>query len=1064
MRPQKLTMQAFGSYGKHTEISFEEPNQNLFLITGDTGSGKTTVFDAIVFALYGEAGSSYNKKEGQELQSQFAGLETEPFVELTFQNGGQQYTVRRTPRHVRPLKRGSGIKEESGSVSLLMPDGTEYPPKETDRKLEEILGLTKSQFMQVAMIAQGEFMNVLRAKSDEKKVIFRKLFHTEIYQKISDELAGRRKEKEGEMARIRTACQTEVSHVNVPEEYGQREEMERLKAKIVGADRMNVTDLEAMQEMLGQLCEFTAGRQNAAQREWLEICQKRDRIKETYTKAEQLAGAFEQLDTAWKELQDCQENEKEIQGRARMADRVLASWEVRTEYQRYQDAAGQVDAARKALEQQKQEMPGLEEKVKSTAAEQQAAKMALELEQDRSSRIAERVRKAMEAFDSLKQTEKKQAEAEKTVRDAAERAAQQEQKRLEFDEKEQQWRKQLEGLGGITEQQALCAQKEKEAQSLEENAQEVGRLRDAVKVQQNLARSRAVEYQRVKQAYEGSQRRYETLRQRFLDAQAGILARELKPGIPCPVCGALEHPNPCAWIEAQEDGEEISRTALETLAQETEKLRQDQEKLSRESGEAAKVLDEKKKNYEKAGKKLRSQIEKNKEDLEHIPEALTVDAAKKVARQWRNVLEEQKKQLDAKTKQAEQLRSSLSTVDAQKKELQSASEEAGKAYTEAAAALQGISSQMQKLKEMLEYEDEVTAKKALRQAGEQQEQVRKIYEKAERQAELARTKRDHGMALIGKYEQEIPVQQRTVRERQESYQAVMEKHHLTEEVWKQAAEAWSKEEAKEWQEQAQQHRERKVAVQARIEAADKLTAGMSRPDLKQIKGLLEEAEQQKSRAEEQLEQAKVQYRENTGVYEALMPQMEQRRCVVEEYGSLDRLYRMVSGNISGARMDLETFAQRYYLERILEAANVRFQEMSAGQFELRLYDLKKAGEGKNRGLDLMVYSYVTGKEREVRTLSGGESFMAALSLALGMADQIQENAAAIDLDMMFIDEGFGSLDEHSREQAVRVLQRMAGGSRMVGIISHVSELKQEIEDQLIVSKDESGSHVRWQIS
>ena len=239
---------------------------------------------------------------------------------------------------------------------------------------------------------------------------------------------------------------------------------------------------------------------------------------------------------------------------------------------------------------------------------------------------------------------------------------------------------------------------------------------------------------------------------------------------------------------------------------------------------------------------------------------------------------------------------------------------------------------------------------------------------------------------------------------------------------------------------------------------------MSRPDLKQIKGLLEEAEQQKSRAEEQLEQAKVQYRENTGVYEALMPQMEQRRCIVEEYGSLDRLYRMVSGNISGARMDLETFAQRYYLERILEAANVRFQEMSAGQFELRLYDLKKAGEGKNRGLDLMVYSYVTGKEREVRTLSGGESFMAALSLALGMADQIQENAAAIDLDMMFIDEGFGSLDEHSREQAVRVLQRMAGGSRMVGIISHVSELKQEIEDQLIVSKDESGSHVRWQIS
>ena len=165
---------------------------------------------------------------------------------------------------------------------------------------------------------------------------------------------------------------------------------------------------------------------------------------------------------------------------------------------------------------------------------------------------------------------------------------------------------------------------------------------------------------------------------------------------------------------------------------------------------------------------------------------------------------------------------------------------------------------------------------------------------------------------------------------------------------------------------------------------------------------------------------------------------------------------MTSGNVSGSRMDLETFVQRYYLERILYAANRRFQEMSAGQFELRMYDLKKAGEGKNRGLDLMVYSTVTGKEREVRTLSGGESFMAALSLALGMADQIKQSSAAINLDMMFIDEGFGSLDEHSRNQAVRVLQEMAEGSRLIGIISHVSELKQEIEDQMIVTKDENG--------
>ena len=189
-----------------------------------------------------------------------------------------------------------------------------------------------------------------------------------------------------------------------------------------------------------------------------------------------------------------------------------------------------------------------------------------------------------------------------------------------------------------------------------------------------------------------------------------------------------------------------------------------------------------------------------------------------------------------------------------------------------------------------------------------------------------------------------------------------------------------------------------------------------------------------------------------------------RQQVLEQHNRITRLYTVISGNVSGSRMDLETFVQRYYLERILYAANRRFEEMSAGQFELRMFDEKKAAIGKNKGLDLMVYSNVTGKEREVRTLSGGESFMAALSMALGMADEIQENSAAIHLDMMFIDEGFGSLDEHAREQAVRVLKEMAGGSKLIGIISHVTELKQEMEDQLLITKDEEGSHVRWQLS
>ena len=276
--------------------------------------------------------------------------------------------------------------------------------------------------------------------------------------------------------------------------------------------------------------------------------------------------------------------------------------------------------------------------------------------------------------------------------------------------------------------------------------------------------------------------------------------------------------------------------------------------------------------------------------------------------------------------------------------------------------------------------------------------------------------------------------------------------------------AFEKEEEDRLQEEVEEFRKKKAAAQKLEAAAKEAIGSRKRPEPETARRERDEAEKKRSDAERMLRQYETYYNTDQDVYEALSPKMEERRRIVEEHARLDGLYRQVSGNVTGARMDLETYVQRYYLEKILRGANRRFHDMSGGQFELRMYGLEKAGEGRNKGLDLMVYSTVTGKEREVRTLSGGESFMAALSLALGMADQLQETSSAMNLDIMFIDEGFGSLDEHSRDQAVRVLQRMAQGSKLIGIISHVTELKQEIEDQLLVVKDEDGSRAGWQIS
>ena len=346
----------------------------------------------------------------------------------------------------------------------------------------------------------------------------------------------------------------------------------------------------------------------------------------------------------------------------------------------------------------------------------------------------------------------------------------------------------------------------------------------------------------------------------------------------------------------------------------------------------------------------------------------------------------------------------------------------------------------------------------------EKEQAERAYEEASKEAKRAGKARDEAQALQKRYRQDLPKQKEQALQCRQKYEARMAAFGLTTEQWQAVTQQYTREEADLFQEKLDAHKAQQAQAQGRYTSAKEQIGAQGKPDLEVLQQNLQEAEQVWKSRQEEREQWGTYARVNSESYARLMPKMEERAQILKEHQQFNDLYQRLSGNISGFRMDLETFVQRQYLERILYAANRRFLEMSAGQFELRMYDLDKAGEGKNHGLDLMVYSAVTGKVREVRTLSGGESFMAALSLALGMADQIQESSAAIHLDVMFIDEGFGSLDEHSRNQAVRVLQEMAGGSKMIGIISHVTELKQEIDDQLLVIKDESGSHVRWQIS
>ena len=356
-------------------------------------------------------------------------------------------------------------------------------------------------------------------------------------------------------------------------------------------------------------------------------------------------------------------------------------------------------------------------------------------------------------------------------------------------------------------------------------------------------------------------------------------------------------------------------------------------------------------------------------------------------------------------------------------------------------------------------EDAVAQRTQAQEAKQKAEAAASQAAEKERQAQKAETE---CTARIQQLDAEMPQKQANAEEFNQQYQQTMAEKSQDEAQWRQLAETYPDVKiADRLQEEAEAFKEKKTAAEEKRKTAQNAIAGREKPNMEQLNAAFEAAKAAWEKASAALKAAENLHSGNANVLKDLRDGREPLAEACKAANTAQHLSDVMAGTESGNRMNLETFVQRSYMEKILCDANRRFRDMSNGQFELKLINVEDAGEGKNKGLDLEAYSIVTGKTRSVNTLSGGESFMAALSLALGMADQIQAATAAIHLDVMFIDEGFGSLSDNARNEAVNILKEMAGKQRQIGIISHVSELKDEIENQLIVKKDDRGSHILW---
>lgn len=1064
MKPIRLTMQAFGSYGEKTEIDFQKGG-DFFLISGDTGSGKSTIFDAMMFALYGEVSTNGSGKEN-ELLSQFVDVRNDkPLVSLVFtahQHGQEEtYKITRTPRHIRPAKRtGAKQQEEGETAELLMPDGSQYPGKlsDTNRKIEEIVGLTADQFRKVVMIAQGEFMDFLRADSKAKTALLRDLLKTDYYYQLSERLKTLAKEKN-------TAAKTQRAKLSLiaanAETKGLPEEdaltLDEAKGTVITAKELQPEQVDTLAEVLSGVCARLQLQQGELARQQTSAQNDRDECMKRIEAAKPLMDSFKALESAERTLQECAAQADEIEEKRGLIGKIRDAWVIEPKYQRMKDARDALTNAQTELAAKQQELPQLKQTATDAKVHHQQTEKTKDAATTQCAEVETKVEKALQTFKALDEAEKALRQVEEADTKAKADAKSAKKALDDFKNQEDAWRKQEAELQGAEAAYEVCKQQNQQYRDLNQAMKDLHGSQKDVQEKAQQAAAAAETYVGATQKYQREQKAYDDYRLAFLNAQAGLLARELAPGKPCPVCGALEHPAPC---QLTQENQQLNREELERRRKAADDATKAQETAASEAKSARDVLEV----QQKAATEQERKLVENATNIRESVSMATAADVEAMLTAWLPELQSASKSVQAKVKTLDDVRKNLDGAKAEREKLEKAAADAQETAkstenekTTAATALdihkKELFGSAYRTREDA-VAQRVQAEAALKQAKAAENQA-KDDERQAHDAEAACETR------IQQLNEEMPQKQVNAAEFNQQYQQTMAEKSLDEAQWKSLTADYDAEEPDRLQKVVSEFDQRKSKAEGQCATAQKAIAGREKPNMEQLEAASKAAESALKEVSDALKAAENLHSGNANVLKDLRKGRDPLAKVCQEANTAQHLYDVMAGTESGNRMNLETFVQRSYMEKILCDANRRFRDMSNGQFELKLINVEDAGEGRNKGLDLEVYSIVTGKTRSVNTLSGGESFMAALSLALGMADQIQAATAAIHLDVMFIDEGFGSLSDNARNEAVNILKEMAGKQRQIGIISHVSELKDEIENQLIVKKDDRGSHISW---
>lgn len=908
MRPLKITMSAFGPYAGEVTLDMQKLGKSgIYLITGDTGAGKTTIFDAISYALYGEASGNY--RENTTLRSKYASADTPTFVELEFEYNNEIYKINRNPEYPRPNKRGEGFTKQSANAELVMPDGSVITKiKEVSAKVEEIIGINKNQFSQIAMIAQGDFRKLLNCETNERSKIFRKIFKTELYHNIEIKLSSLFNELKRNREKEKSGIEQYINQLKCNENDTLSLELERAKSGDVL--------IEDVIKLAGEIIN-------------------KDTLE--YTKAqkniESINEEIEKINSNIK-LYENQEATKKAYAKAS------------AKLEEFKTKRNECEKAYKSAEAQRERLDDLTRKINLINSKMPKYDELKSLENS----INERAQSFEKSNNSLKQKQQEITSLEK-----------------EIDEKS----KALEEVKGADLLvQKLTVEKEeinKKAEALKELKTEIDRCKTEqtnLKNAQSFAKSALDEYGAL-------ENEYNQIYIAFFNEQAGIIADELKDGEPCPVCGSTSHPN-----LARKSENAPSQADVES-AQNLVKKAQEKANKARDTASALKSrFDEIAANVKSAAKKLFGTDDNVFDDYNSNINALKKEydctlALLKTANEKLSLYKKLDKEIPKIQEKQKSLSDEISTLNTQK-----ASDE---------AFISENTKRVTSIKSELDFESADLAKDKLKEYTNLSSDIKNAIEKSKNAFDDIKSKYDTQKGTKASLENAL-------KEFKEIDLASLNEKSLKLNEYKKDVDKTAK------------------SLYSRIESNKLLVDNISKKrDI--LKG-----------------------------YD-------------DKYVWLKALSETANGDISGKeKITLETFVQMTYFDSIIRKANIRLLTMSDGQYELvRRSDAETLK--KNEGLALDVIDHFNGSSRSVSTLSGGESFMASLCLALGLSDEIQSSNGGIKLDTMFVDEGFGSLDGEALDRALSALTSLSQGNRLVGIISHVDALCDRIDNKIVITKD-----------